>query len=463
MGTGRFQQWRLLWLWLAGWASVVQGQSGGEAGLLFREGSWAQLRQEASAEGKLVFADVYTTWCGPCREMERRVFPLAETGQTYNPYFLSTQWDAERGEGQALARRYQVEAYPTYLFIDPQTEEVVWRSVGACSAEVFLQHAQRAREEAAGGQTLSVYARQYANGNRDSLFLVNYLHKGAQLEQDVSEVLEAFLAQRTAEELRNPELVQLVGKAIYRLGGKAEEVLLPEMELQGLTVKKYQEAVRERSRGLDRALRHSMQEAIATRDTGLLQEVLRVSRLTTSRWQQEQEERKLRLTYAMGAGDTVILRKVAVSWAPELLKPTAAELARDDSIRHQRMMFSLAAVRKDTSSALYQEAKLDLHPATDDIVDNLAVLANAYAYWEMSGPALREASLWAEHAWNLYPQARTAEALAGVSYRLGDKKKAQTVLKQALELQNLAHADVERLAELLRDLEAGQFSFHKRL
>ena len=44
-------------------------------GTQFRDLSFDEALAAARAEGKLLFVDCYTTWCGPCRNMAEKVFP----------------------------------------------------------------------------------------------------------------------------------------------------------------------------------------------------------------------------------------------------------------------------------------------------------------------------------------------------------------------------------------------------
>lgn len=87
-------------------------------GTNFRELSFAQAIDSAKAEGKLLFVNMHTKTCRPCRLMEKTVFPKEKLGKYMNAHFVSIALDAEEGEGTELSTRYQVEMYPTYLVID---------------------------------------------------------------------------------------------------------------------------------------------------------------------------------------------------------------------------------------------------------------------------------------------------------------------------------------------------------
>lgn len=87
-------------------------------GTNFRELSFAQAIDSAKAQGKLLFVNMHTKTCRPCRLMEKVVFPKEKLGKYMNAHFVSIALDAEEGEGAVLSTRYQVEMYPTYLVID---------------------------------------------------------------------------------------------------------------------------------------------------------------------------------------------------------------------------------------------------------------------------------------------------------------------------------------------------------
>ncbi|MFT4534820.1 MAG: thioredoxin 1 [Saprospiraceae bacterium] len=84
----------------------------------------------AAAENKLIFLDVYTTWCLPCQMMEKDVFTDETTAAIINKDFISYKVDAEKSNGLNVAFQYDVSEYPTILFLDAQGN-VLERGVGA--------------------------------------------------------------------------------------------------------------------------------------------------------------------------------------------------------------------------------------------------------------------------------------------------------------------------------------------
>lgn len=144
------------------------------AGINFLHGvTWTEAVTKAKAENKLIFIDFYTQWCGPCMNMAQTVFSLPTVGYYYNNTFVNLKIDAEEGEGVTLAKKYGVRSYPTYAFIDPATEEIVHRSSSRQSAEQFIQTGKDATIPA---QRSFYLQEQYANGNRERAFLINYIN-----------------------------------------------------------------------------------------------------------------------------------------------------------------------------------------------------------------------------------------------------------------------------------------------
>lgn len=87
-------------------------------GIQFKHENWDLGLLQAKSEGKLVFVDVYATWCGPCKKMKKYTFSDEKVGAYFNKNFVNIALDAEKGEGINIANRYEVTAYPTVLLLN---------------------------------------------------------------------------------------------------------------------------------------------------------------------------------------------------------------------------------------------------------------------------------------------------------------------------------------------------------
>lgn len=108
-----------------------------EKGIQFTEASWAAIVKKAKAEKKIIFLDAYTSWCGPCKLMQKNVFTRADVGEIFNKNFINVKVDMEQGEGPQLARLFPLEFYPTLFFIDTRGD-VVKKVVGYQSPESLI-------------------------------------------------------------------------------------------------------------------------------------------------------------------------------------------------------------------------------------------------------------------------------------------------------------------------------------
>jgi len=85
---------------------------------------------KAAEQDKLVFIDFYADWCMPCKLMDEDVFTDKPIADFMNENFINYKIDAEKGHGPDLAQLYQIQAYPTLLFMDSKGKVLV-RKIGA--------------------------------------------------------------------------------------------------------------------------------------------------------------------------------------------------------------------------------------------------------------------------------------------------------------------------------------------
>lgn len=114
-----------------------------DKGVVFQSGTLNELLAKAAKEKKLVFVDVYATWCGPCKLMASKVFPQPQAGAYFNANFINAKFDAENGEGIDVAKKYKVTAYPTFLLLNSSGEEV-GRIVGGAGTDEFIKKVKEA-------------------------------------------------------------------------------------------------------------------------------------------------------------------------------------------------------------------------------------------------------------------------------------------------------------------------------
>jgi len=101
--------------------------------------------REAGKEKRPILLDFYTTWCGPCKWMDQDVFEMEAVANLLNENFVNVKIDAEKGEGPGLTRKFEVNGYPSLVFLN-SNGEVVERQLGMTTATKVMEMARRVME-----------------------------------------------------------------------------------------------------------------------------------------------------------------------------------------------------------------------------------------------------------------------------------------------------------------------------
>lgn len=181
-------------------------------GIEFRTESYAEVLKMAKQQDKLVFVDIYTSWCGPCKHMAKEIFTQQKAGDFFNAHFLNMKLDAEKdADGKAVAARFGVNAYPTMLFVDGNGE-LVYRLLGGKPIDEFVAEGQKALDAYAAKPMLEKNAKLYAEGKRDKAFLLEYYALKDKAGLDCSDILLDYFAQVNDKELLDSLNVACIAK-----------------------------------------------------------------------------------------------------------------------------------------------------------------------------------------------------------------------------------------------------------
>ncbi len=162
--------------------------------LAFIHENFGEAMQKARAENKIVFIDAYTTWCGPCKMMDKQTFTDEDVVTLFNEKFVNLKLDMERGDGLTVQQRYKISAFPTLLFLNADGE-VLHKVLGFQDADQFLAIGKVALSS---DQTFGALTTRYDKGERDPKFLKEYAEKLAETYDDRRHtVAEEYLASQT--------------------------------------------------------------------------------------------------------------------------------------------------------------------------------------------------------------------------------------------------------------------------
>lgn len=112
-------------------------------GIQFIEDDWNIALKKAKEQNKLVFLDIYATWCGPCKMLKQYTFTDTSVGNFFNNNFVNVSVDGEKGVGPQLAQQFSIEGYPSLIITDAEGKPVLV-TAGYIPAEELLKFAGEA-------------------------------------------------------------------------------------------------------------------------------------------------------------------------------------------------------------------------------------------------------------------------------------------------------------------------------
>ncbi len=119
-------------------ACVVGNALGGAP---FLDLSYEAALKKSVVEQKPLFIDFYTTWCGPCKKLDRTTWKDEKVQAWLHEHTVPLKLNAEKHV--PLSKRLKVRAYPTMVFLDGSGEPI-GRLVGYVDAKAFLKQAPAA-------------------------------------------------------------------------------------------------------------------------------------------------------------------------------------------------------------------------------------------------------------------------------------------------------------------------------
>ncbi|MBF4487106.1 MULTISPECIES: thioredoxin family protein [unclassified Flavobacterium] len=100
--------------------------------------------ENAKTQGKPLFVMLYADWCPHCNQMKKEVFSDPAVMDFLKKNYVCVWKNVEKEEGIALKDKYNTKSLPTFLFIDPANETLLYALKGESKKADFMTEANYA-------------------------------------------------------------------------------------------------------------------------------------------------------------------------------------------------------------------------------------------------------------------------------------------------------------------------------
>ena len=158
----------ILLTFAAGMALPAQAQDKENEGIRFFHGTWDEALQEAREQGKMLFVDIWASWCGPCKRMAATTFMEKEAGDYFNAHFVNYKLltdpedKAEPKQAPELAQKYHANFLPTLVWLDGDGN-LLHFATGYHEVAELIAEAKRAQDPA---RRVGTILQRWADGDR---------------------------------------------------------------------------------------------------------------------------------------------------------------------------------------------------------------------------------------------------------------------------------------------------------
>ncbi|MGV4414749.1 thioredoxin family protein [Chryseobacterium sp. T1] len=381
---------------LISWCTITFAQ-----GIKFENTSFKEIQAKAKKEKKLIFLDAYASWCGPCKLMAKNIFTLPTVGEYYNSHFINAKLDMEKGEGVALAKKFKVNAYPTYLFINGDGE-VVHRTLGYVEEADFIKFAKDAEDPS---RQIGALKSKFDAGEKDADFLKNLISLTFYTEPAYAEKVIIRYFQTKEGQALDKDDINILLSSVNKADGESYQIFKNRKQdiIKVLPLEQYD--------AINKSFEiNSIIEKAYNKDT-----------------------KKIDEQYFLTEAEKLIGKEKATTL---LLKQKAKTALRNKDI------------------ATYEKLSLEIYKDYTNVTAN-ELNSAAWNFFEKidTKSSLQEAIRWTQEAVKKEENYAYTDTLANLYHKVGDKANAKIWAAKAIELAKKSGDDYEDTQKLLNSLQ----------
>ncbi|WP_430815145.1 thioredoxin family protein [Carboxylicivirga sp. RSCT41] len=407
-------------------------------GISFEKDGFNAAFNKAQESGKILFIDAYTTWCAPCKWMEKNTFLDEQVGQYFDEHLIAIKIDVERGNGPDIQKKYAIVGLPGYVFLDSKGV-VLLREKGSKSVDAFMKLVKQAKEYADDPNNIGRLAERYKLEKDNEELVALYLDKLHETRAvNYTPVLEHYLSIQTTMQGSDKEMALLLAKHAKAIiyGGKADRII-QENFLSDNWRQVVRKDIRQTYQSLSKQLeQQTFEYAVQEKDSALIDVILERGS------KKEGKAQQLLTSYYYQTGNGAAYKALQL--------PVIERFYNSLDIAHLKSTYNARTVINGASNG-----RIIITAAARKSQD-LMRMATEFARYIESDHEKELILKWAYTVYDLMPdEATNIDFYANVMYLYGDRKQGIELKEKSIQL-NTNDKRKEVYQNQLSDMKAGK-------
>ena len=423
-------------------------------GIIFRQDDWQDVLMQAKAQKKLIFVDIYTAWCGPCKEMDKKTFTEVSVGDKFNASFINYKIDAEKGFGVTLAKRYNVTSYPTCLFVDP-SENLIYKQEGLLRAFDLLKEADMVINNQATAKPLYALDKVYESGGRDTEFLNEYLAVRSLYDRiDNRDLVEEYVKSLTTIQYSADKTLRIIVNNGFKIDGKAFDLLL---KFREKAESLFEGGVEKVNRAFSQSINEVFDVALKTKNQALFDKAL-AANLKTLPNTADRVNDKNKLAFYLATKDVNKFSDAAEQYLDQYVMFIQVEsIRKQDLWEYEKIMQNYKLGIRDSvgvGAAMYQNLKLNARNTMARLTSaELNEVVKVFNEQVEDKAKLNKATEWAKRSLELVETPDAYHSYAELMLKLGDKQMAMDIEQKAYDIAIREKIDTKKFIAALEKMK----------
>ena len=422
-------------------------------GISFRQDDWQNVLMQAKAQKKLIFVDIYTAWCGPCKEMDKKTFTDVSVGDKFNARFINYKVDAEKGFGITLAKRYNVTSYPTCLFVDP-SENLIYKQEGLLRAPDLVKEADMVLNNQANAKPLYALDKLYENGRRDTEFLNEYIAVRSLYDRiDNRDLVEEYVKSLTPIQYSADKTLRIIVNNGFKIDGKAFELLL---KFREKAESLFEGGVEKVNRAFSQSINEVFDVALKGKNQALFDKALSAN-LKALPNTADRVNDKNKLAFYLAMKDVNKFSEAAEQYLDQYVMFVQIEsIRKQDLWEYEKIMQNYKLGVRDSvgaGAAMYQNLKLNAKNTMARLTAaELNEVVKAFYDQVEDKTKLKKATEWAKRSLELVETPDAYHSYAQLMLKMGDKQMAMDIEQKAYDIAIREKLDTQKFTAALEKM-----------